>query len=279
MKTPQSILPGALPWSVESVRNPDAEYSEGGPESHKGFDAFQIVDAMGRVLFDSLNRDPRASLIKEDVGDERVSAWDSDAKRDAELIVAHVNAASLPSPASAEAGDWADEAARQILHQARYLSESGVDMADKNAAAIIRRHATQSQSKAEAVGAIGDALTIFGNRSFELGAASMGDPDEYKERWAKKEKAAHVVASLVCDLAAHPPQNPPENAKGEVAKMRQVVFDTLAEVEALEEVSTEMLFGPDAEPSGQQMMLAALRGMLEHRLPQPTPSTREEGRT
>lgn len=35
---------------------------------------------------------------------------------------------------------WMLEAARQILHQANWLAEQGVDMAESNAAAIIRRH-------------------------------------------------------------------------------------------------------------------------------------------
>lgn len=86
-----------LPWSVESVNNPDAEYSGGGPEAHKGFDAFQIVDSKGRVLFDSLNRDPAASLIKEDVSEESVHAWDKDAKRDALTIVKVLNAMRPPT--------------------------------------------------------------------------------------------------------------------------------------------------------------------------------------
>lgn len=80
-----------LPWSVESVANPDAEYSEGGPESSKGFDAFQILDAKGRVLFDSVNRDAAASSIMEDHGEEFVDAWDAAARKDAAFTVHCVN--------------------------------------------------------------------------------------------------------------------------------------------------------------------------------------------
>ncbi len=80
------------PWEIDTVRN-DGDYGDGGPDASSGYDSFSIVDASGRVLFDSLNRNTGLTEIREDrASDEGVTAWDDPARCDAELIVIAVNA-------------------------------------------------------------------------------------------------------------------------------------------------------------------------------------------
>ncbi len=73
------------PWELVEVRNTDAVYGDGGPDDRRGFDAFRVVDAAGRVLFDSLNS--TASVIDEHYDDEygSVDAWDEIARRNLSL--------------------------------------------------------------------------------------------------------------------------------------------------------------------------------------------------
>ena len=101
-----------LPWSVESEYNPDAESSEGGPESVKGFHYFKILDCKGRVIFDSMNRDPVASLIDGDCDETGNNLFDAYAKRDAHALVKLVNALLAPPAApdapAGEATRWKD---------------------------------------------------------------------------------------------------------------------------------------------------------------------------
>jgi hypothetical protein len=80
-------------WEVDTVRN-EGEYGDGGPDSHIGFDSFAIIDAEGRVLFDSLNRDAAITEVDEESDDEdgHHHAWDRLAKADAEHLVRCVNA-------------------------------------------------------------------------------------------------------------------------------------------------------------------------------------------
>lgn len=80
------------PWSVDTERS-EGSFGDGGPDERTGFDAFSILDADGRVLFDSLNRDGSASEIHEerDSYEGHYSAWDAKAKADAARIVHCVN--------------------------------------------------------------------------------------------------------------------------------------------------------------------------------------------
>jgi hypothetical protein len=95
MSTPETPIPclalcdAATPGArtVESIRNAEGEYSSGGPEASVGFDAFQLVDENGRVILDTLNRDPLLGEIKEEVHEHGIAAWDIRAKSDLALIV------------------------------------------------------------------------------------------------------------------------------------------------------------------------------------------------
>jgi hypothetical protein len=76
-----------MKWELESVHDADAEYGDGGPDTSAGFDAYRVVDEHGWVLFDSLNRDSRASEIHEEFCGEFDGhhAWDEMARRDLTL--------------------------------------------------------------------------------------------------------------------------------------------------------------------------------------------------
>lgn len=80
-------------WDYDAVRN-EGEYGDGGPDSHIGFDSFAILDAEGRVLFDSLNRDGAVTEVDEESDDEAGyhRAWDRRAQADAQHVVRCVNA-------------------------------------------------------------------------------------------------------------------------------------------------------------------------------------------
>lgn len=82
--------PTPAPWSVDSTPN-EGEYGNNGPDTRSGFNSFAIIDAEGRVLFDSLNRDGSACEVTEDYDEDGGSAWDAQAKADAEHAVKCVN--------------------------------------------------------------------------------------------------------------------------------------------------------------------------------------------
>jgi len=75
------------PWDVDTVRN-EGDYGDGGPDCRTGFDSAAIVDSQGRALLDSLNCDYRIACVHDDEGHAR----DEPSFRNAELIVAAVNA-------------------------------------------------------------------------------------------------------------------------------------------------------------------------------------------
>lgn len=89
-----SQSPTAKRYSVEPVRNADAEYGVG-DETSTGFDAFLVVDEAGLVLFDTLNRDGRLSEIHTEHEDDelggRYYAWDEPAHRDLKIACEALN--------------------------------------------------------------------------------------------------------------------------------------------------------------------------------------------
>jgi hypothetical protein len=74
------------PWGFE-VMPCENTYGEG-DDAQEGYNAYAIVDTQGRVLFDSLNRDDRTSLIKEDHDQDGRHAWDAQARVDVRLAAA-----------------------------------------------------------------------------------------------------------------------------------------------------------------------------------------------
>lgn len=177
-------------------------------------------------------------------------------------------------PASAEAGDWADEAAREVANGVCHETDKTLLLADGSTAyanaarviaAIIRRHAPQSQSKAEAVGAQKAVEVLEG----------------LKQRWEARRKQllasgghspALEITNVLLELrdefefylnsVANPPQNPPENAKGEPADTRRLNHLIAHMASCRVHITRE---GID-----EAIAFASF---------QPTPSTREEGRT
>lgn len=80
----------ATPWAIDTIEN-EGDYGNGGPNCHTGFDSFAIVNSIGRILFDSLNRDVAICEVEESIDESSVYAWDRLAKRDAEFIVRACN--------------------------------------------------------------------------------------------------------------------------------------------------------------------------------------------
>lgn len=89
-----------------------------------------------------------------------------------------------------------------------------------------------------------------------LGRRLRYKADNYNADIAQMEVLPFLTALCVAPL-------PPSSTE---ARLRQIMFSTLTEVERLEEASVQQFHGPYAEPSASQNTLASLRGMLEHRL-------------
>ncbi len=75
------------PWEVDSIDN-DGDYGNGGPDQRSGFKSWVVIDANGRALFDTLNRDSFVTEVHEEYDDDGFSAWDELGRRDIELAAA-----------------------------------------------------------------------------------------------------------------------------------------------------------------------------------------------
>lgn len=180
--------------------------------------------------------------------------------------------------ASAEAGDWADAAAHKIAHTVWHLD---ADEKQSIFASIIRLHAPQSQSKAEAVGAeLHGAISVYGKANQLFGGALSRDESE-----ALYPMVVRAYAALLKALAAQPPstQNPPENAKGEgwipVEVRRPTAKDANSEGNVWWWDSRYSVPQDDCWDAGYHASHWTPKPFVAPEPPQSTPSTREEGRT
>ncbi|MEX3972226.1 hypothetical protein [Paraburkholderia caribensis] len=73
------------PWTVDTIDN-EGEYSLGGDESACGFKSHAVLDANGRVLFDSLNSE--VAEIHEEIDEDARYAWDGQSECDLRLAAA-----------------------------------------------------------------------------------------------------------------------------------------------------------------------------------------------
>jgi hypothetical protein len=107
------------PWFVDEVDN-EGEYGDGGPDSHRGFKSFSVIDEAGNVLFDSLNA--TVSDVQEHADDEsgHHRAWDELAQRNLTL------AAEAP------------ELLKHLQHAVRFFDQLTKADADRYRAAIAK---------------------------------------------------------------------------------------------------------------------------------------------
>ena len=121
------------PWYVDTVRN-EGEYGNNGPDTRSGFNSFAIFDTEGRVLFDSLNRDGSACEVTEDYDEDGGSAWDAQAKADAERIVQCVNKYDELSDIVSKLASLADG----LINGNSAAEEAASDLAERARTAIAK---------------------------------------------------------------------------------------------------------------------------------------------